>query len=140
MSEEIKKRWPRRRLILACAIGCIVCIAIAFAFAQRPRRVSTPEGNRNPSSETGNSTQGPKVITIPKGGDLQKALNAAEPGSTIILEAGATYTGSYVLPVKPIISGTDSDYITIRTSTPDTLLPNSTTRLNPSLHASLLAR
>jgi hypothetical protein len=71
---------------------------------------------------------------------LQTAINQAQPGDIIVLQAGATYTGSYVLPVKPIISGTDSDYITIRTSTPDTLLPNSTTRLNPSLHASLLAR
>ncbi|HEV7375798.1 MAG TPA: hypothetical protein VGN95_13845, partial [Pyrinomonadaceae bacterium] len=80
------------------------------------------------------------TITVPAGGDLQTAINQAQPGDIIVLQAGATYTGSYVLPVKPIISGTDSDYITIRTSTPDTLLPNSTTRLNPSLHASLLAR
>jgi hypothetical protein len=139
VSEEIKRRGPHRRLVLACGIGFIICLAIAFAFAQRPRRVSTPEGNRNTPTESRNSTQGPKIITVHKGNDLQKALNAAEPGDTIVLDAGATYTGAYVLPVKSVLSGTDSDYITIRTSTPDTLLPNSTTRINPSLQTTLLA-
>ena len=80
------------------------------------------------------------TITVPAGGDLQTALNAAQAGDTILLEAGATYTGSFVLPVKPAITGTDSDYITIRTSTSDSLLPSSTTRLNPALHGTLLAR
>jgi hypothetical protein len=79
------------------------------------------------------------TITVAAGGDLQTAINQAQPGDTIVLQAGATYIGSYVLPVKPVISGTDSDYITIRTSTPDTQLPNSTTRLNPSIHTPLLA-
>jgi hypothetical protein len=80
------------------------------------------------------------TITVPAGGDLQTAINVAQPGDTIVLEAGATYTGSYLLPVKPVVSGTDSDYITIRTSTTDALLPDSSTRLNPSVHGSLLAR
>ena len=40
------------------------------------------------------------TLTIPAGGDLQAALNNAAPGDTIVLAAGATYTGSFVLPAK----------------------------------------
>jgi hypothetical protein len=35
------------------------------------------------------------------GGDLQAALNAAEPGDQIVLEARATFTGNFRLPAKP---------------------------------------
>jgi hypothetical protein len=73
------------------------------------------------------------TLTIPAGGDLQAALNNAAPGDTIVLAAGATYTGSFVLPAK---SG--SGVITVRTSTPDTLLPDGT-RVGPA-SAPLLAR
>src|SRR6187455_1046082 len=51
------------------------------------------------------------TITVPVGGNLQSAINAAQPGDTIILEAGAVYMGPITLPVK---SGTD--YITIQSS------------------------
>lgn len=34
------------------------------------------------------------------GGDLQAPLNAAQPGDTILLEAGAEFVGNFVLPVK----------------------------------------
>lgn len=51
------------------------------------------------------------VLTVPSGGDFQAALNAAQPGDTIVLQAGATYVGSFTLPVK---SGTE--YITVQTS------------------------
>jgi hypothetical protein len=40
------------------------------------------------------------TASVPAGGDLQAALNAAAPGDTIILEAGATYVGPFTLPVK----------------------------------------
>jgi hypothetical protein len=49
-------------------------------------------------------------VRVRAGGDLQAAINAAQPGSEIVLDAGASYTGNYKLPVK---SGTS--YITIRT-------------------------
>ena len=55
---------------------------------------------------------------MPAGGNLQAAINAANPGDTITLAAGAVYAGSFVLPAK---SG--SSYITIRSSTPDAQLP-----------------
>jgi hypothetical protein len=45
------------------------------------------------------------------GGDLQSAIDSALPGDTIVLQAGATYTGMFLLPAK---SGTG--YVTITTS------------------------
>ena len=51
------------------------------------------------------------TITVPAGGNLQSAINSAQPGDTIVLEAGATYIGDFVLPNK---SG--SSYITIQSS------------------------
>ena len=56
------------------------------------------------------------TLTVPAGGSLQSAINAAQPGDTIILQAGATYTGDFVLPNK---SGTE--YITIQSSRVDEL-------------------
>ncbi|MBI3126748.1 MAG: hypothetical protein HYZ11_03995, partial [Candidatus Tectomicrobia bacterium] len=41
-----------------------------------------------------------KVIPVPSGGDLQAALNSAQPGDAIELQAGATFTGNFTLPNK----------------------------------------
>ena len=71
---------------------------------------------------------------VPAGASLQAAINAAQPGDVIELQAGATYTGNFVLPVK---SG--ASYITIR-STPDARLPGPGQRINPALHRALLAK
>ncbi len=51
------------------------------------------------------------VFNLNAGGDLQAALNAAQPGDTIVLQAGAVFTGNFTLPVK-----TGSNWIVIRTS------------------------
>src|SRR5687767_5326252 len=48
---------------------------------------------------------------VPAGGDLQAAINVAAPGDTIILEAGATYRGPFILPKK-----TGDAFITIQSS------------------------
>ncbi|MGE5359790.1 MAG: hypothetical protein ACM3NQ_12305, partial [Bacteroidales bacterium] len=40
------------------------------------------------------------TITVPAGGDLQAALDRAQPGDTVLLQPGATYTGNYVLGDK----------------------------------------
>src|SRR5687768_2764070 len=58
------------------------------------------------------------VIAVNAGDDLQAALNSAAPGDTITLQAGATFAGDFVLPVKE-----GSTYITIRSSAPNGSLP-----------------
>lgn len=74
------------------------------------------------------------TVTIPAGGDLQAALDAAQPGDVIELEAGATYTGSFRLPVK---NGTD--FIVLRTGGLNPALPGPGQRIDKA-HAPLLAK
>src|SRR5262249_52482710 len=66
------------------------------------------------------------VLNVAAGGDLQNVLNSAQPGDTIVLQAGATYSGNFVLPAK---SGTG--WIIIRTSNPGGISPEGT-RASPS--------
>jgi hypothetical protein len=73
------------------------------------------------------------TIYVSAGGSLQAALNAAQPGDVVVLQAGATFSGNFTLPVK---SG--SAWITVRTSTADHLLPAPGVRITPSF-APLLA-
>jgi hypothetical protein len=40
------------------------------------------------------------VRSVPAGGDLQAALNAAQPGDAIELATGATFTGNFKVPAK----------------------------------------
>jgi hypothetical protein len=63
---------------------------------------------------------------------LQAALNAAQPGDTILLQAGAVFTGGFKLPVK---SG--SGVITVRSSAPDSSLPPAGTRITPAYSSKL---
>src|SRR5688572_22208867 len=71
---------------------------------------------------------------VPAGGDLQAALDAAQPGDTIVLEAGATYTGNFKLPAK-----NGDSYIVIRTGGRARDLPPPGTRISPD-HAPALAK
>jgi len=71
-----------------------------------------------------------QTITVPAGGDFQAALNAAQPGDVITLQAGSTYRGPFTLPNK-----TGTGWITVRTSAPDSGLPAPGTRVNPSYAA-----
>ena len=68
------------------------------------------------------------TITVPAGGNVQSAVNAAQYGDTIIVEAGAIYTVSLVLPLK---SGTGE--IVIRSSRLGELPEG--VRVNPSQSA-----
>lgn len=76
-----------------------------------------------------------KIINVKKGGDFQAALDSARPGDTIQLEAGATFKGAFVLPTKG-----GSEFITIRSSAPDSQLPSPEARIDPARHGSLLPK
>jgi hypothetical protein len=68
------------------------------------------------------------TITVNSGGNLQSALDNASCGDTILLQAGATFTGLFKFPAK---SCDDSHWIIVRTSADDSLLPAEGTRLTP---------
>ncbi|MBA3716416.1 MAG: hypothetical protein H0W76_28845, partial [Pyrinomonadaceae bacterium] len=102
---------------------------LSFSQQERPRRVSAPTAATAPTAtKAPTATNAPNTISVKAGGDFQKALNAARPGDTIVLQAGASYTGSFRLPYKPG-TNTDADWITIRTSAPDSSLPPAGTRV-----------
>jgi hypothetical protein len=66
------------------------------------------------------------AISVNAGGDLQAALNQAQFGDTIVLQAGAHFTGPYSLPNK-----TGSGWIYVQSSN-YAKLPISGTRIRPS--------
>jgi hypothetical protein len=74
------------------------------------------------------------TIAVRAGADLQAAIDQARPGDVLMLEAGATFIGNFVLPAK---GGTRP--ITIRSSTDDRRLPGPIERISPD-HAPLLAK
>jgi len=74
-----------------------------------------------------------RQISVPAGGDLQAALNSAQLGDTLVLQAGATYTGNFTLPAK---SGTG--WIYVQTSALSSL-PAAGTRVGPG-QASLMPK
>src|SRR5262245_51598557 len=82
------------------------------------------------------STARAGTIVVPAGGDVQAALNAANFGDTIILQAGATYNTQFgfTLPFKGAGTGTDADYITIQTSNLAAIAA-ANVRLNPATQA-----
>jgi hypothetical protein len=99
------------------------------------------------SSESGNGYDGPAqlplvymqttmsntlapgaTIAVPAGADLQIALNRANCGDTIALQAAATFTGVFTFPAK---NCDDSHWIIVRTNADDSALPPEGNRLNP---------
>ena len=76
---------------------------------------------------------GAATIAVSAGGNLQTALNSAQPGDVITLAAGATFTGNFVLPAKP----GSTTYITVRSAAADVSLPAATARITPAYAAYL---
>jgi hypothetical protein len=68
------------------------------------------------------------TIPVNAGGDLQAALNSAHCGDTIELQAGATFTGTFIFPAK---SCDDGHWVIVRTSASDSSLPGEGKRATP---------
>src|SRR5947207_5187075 len=65
---------------------------------------------------------------VSAGSNLQTALNNANCGDTIELAAGATFSGTFILPAKPC---DNQHWIIIRTSAPNSALPPEGSRMLP---------
>lgn len=76
-----------------------------------------------------------KTIRVGARGNLQTALNRAQPGDVVLLTAGATYEGNFTLPTRRCGAG----WITVRSDTPDDSLPAEGERITP-MFSSRLAR
>jgi len=68
------------------------------------------------------------LITVNAGGNLQAALNNASCGDVIQLQAGATFSGKFIVPAK---NCDINHWIIVRTSAPDSALPAEGQRATP---------
>lgn len=114
----LSSRHVRIVVAIAIVVG-LAGIGLFFAMGQRARRV-------------GNSS----TIQVKAGGDLQAAIDNAQYGDVIVLEAGATYRGPIILPFK---EGATDQYITITTSNPNGI-PAENQRVNPQIHAQAMPK
>ena len=71
------------------------------------------------------------TIQVAAGGNFQAALNAANSGDSIVLQAGATFVGNFTLPNK-----TGSAWIVVRSSAAASL-PAPGNRINPSYSSAM---
>lgn len=76
---------------------------------------------------------GGAIIAVAAGGDLQAAINRANPGDVIELARGATYIGNFTLPNK---SG--DSWVVIRPSSSGSAIPAEGQRMSPAIAGSTL--
>ena len=69
-----------------------------------------------------------RVINVRENGNLRDAINNANCGDTITLQAGATFPGNFKFPAK---NCDDGHWITLRSSATDSALPHEGTRITP---------
>jgi cellulose/xylan binding protein with CBM9 domain/Big-like domain-containing protein/parallel beta helix pectate lyase-like protein len=95
--------FMKGRLSLIKSIQCaLACAIVAASFAQPAplgAQTATPRLPLVFLDTTYVSPTGSR-ITVSAGGDFQAALNTAQPGDVIQLQAGATFTGNFTLPNK----------------------------------------
>ena len=91
--------------------------------------IATSVGNFDSIAFVAGSTPIPTggTINVPAGGNLQAAIDAALPGDTIVLAAGAVYRGSFMLRAKD-----GGSFITIRSSAPASAVPADGVRVTPA--------
>ncbi|HMB27707.1 MAG TPA: hypothetical protein VKS99_06345, partial [Blastocatellia bacterium] len=107
--------------------------SIVESVMSQPRPATLAAGDPEPPRVFLNTTYvapAGKTINVAAGGAVQAAINQAQPGDVIKLQAGATFTGNFRLPNK---SG--SDWIVIRSSAADADLPPPGTRVTPAKSA-----
>src|SRR5262249_14189477 len=80
-------------------------------FPRRPRRRGGRARKHSLHMEQMESRLVLSVVNVHAGGDLQAAINNAHPGDQLILDAGASFTGTFTLPNKA-----GSQWITIQSS------------------------
>jgi len=71
-----------------------------------------------------------RTINVAAGQSVQAAIDQALPGDVVMLQAGATFNGNFILPNK---SGTG--WVIIRSSASDADLPPPGTRATPAMSA-----
>ncbi len=120
---------PRAGGYLLHAFVATVALFCALVVAESAGAAAEPAAPRLSVDTTYPSPTG-RTIAVGAGGDFQAALNRAQPGDVITLEAGGTFVGPFTLPDKP-----GTGWIVVRTSAPDDRLPPPGTRVDPTYAA-----
>ena len=68
------------------------------------------------------------IIAVKSASDLQSALGRANCGDTLELQASASFVGQFTFPAR---NCSDNQWIIVRTSAPDSVLPPEGSRLTP---------
>lgn len=100
------RRKSRIFVFLLAAFGVVTLLASPFGYDYYSGKLGLI-GAQPEVTET----QSGRVIKVPPGGNLQGALERAQSGDIIELQAGAVYQGQVNLPNKP-----HTDFVTIRSS------------------------
>ncbi len=118
----------------AIRLAVLALAPVLAALGSSPAPAAGAAGPALPRAhvETAGITSTGTTRTVRAGGDLQAALDSAQPGDEIVLDAGAVFVGPFTLPAKP-----GSDWITVRSNAPDSQLPPPGVRANPSVAGSM---
>src|SRR5262245_32325733 len=108
------------------ALHALASVATVFLFYATVDAQTNPTLPQATVDTTYSPPTGGTTWAVHSGDNLQTAINNARPGDIIELDAGATFTGNFVLPQK-----TGSGWIYIRT-TGYSRLPAPGTRVSPS--------
>ncbi|HEV7891019.1 MAG TPA: hypothetical protein VGP08_10280 [Pyrinomonadaceae bacterium] len=109
----------RARAVVTLAL---IAAALALVVYAVTRMGSAPDARQ----QRGGAQGSPRTVTLKSGDDLQRALEDARPGDTLVLQAGAVFVGPFTLPRKP-----GAEFVEVRSSALDRL-PREGARVSPS--------
>ncbi len=113
-------------LITVTVVGGLVAVCLFLAVAQRKR-------DTTPATRARRVSNSALTVLVKRGANLQAAIDNANYGDVIVLEAGVTYSGPIVLPYKDTALANDQ-YITITTSNLNGISTDNQ-RVDPQIHA-----
>jgi hypothetical protein len=106
----------------ALFVALVVAVVFAAALVNVNQASNWTAGDVQAIHNQGHDGQA-NIIHVPAGGDLQQAIDAAQPGDTITLDPGAVYLGNFILRKK-----TGNAFVTVTTAGAD---PLEGTRITP---------
>lgn len=102
----------RLRVRRGSSLPVLVALTVAVLVGWSPRAQGEAQKPALPAKQVSPvPPEGGRTVALKAGADLQAALNSVRAGDTLVLDAGATWTGNFVLPRR-----NDGGWVTIRSS------------------------
>jgi hypothetical protein len=122
----LKMRSGHRLVVAALSMAVLASTVLAPLLSAQPA-LPVPPAPPRVFLDTSYTPPTGRTITVRAADDLQAALNTAQAGDVITLEAGATFRGNFTLPKKA-----GSGWIVVKSGAPDAKLPPTGTRVTPA--------